>query len=100
MNKEDWLPVRASVLYARRREINLHPLTFDAAGNATLANFGSLPPFRYRADDFTTGMIDGRAVGCISLRLQLQFHTGYELDDNGRQDVSVLSDLQARPGAP
>ncbi|GAB3831404.1 hypothetical protein GCM10027610_021480 [Dactylosporangium cerinum] len=41
--------------------------------------------FDYPGADLTTGAIDGRAVPCISARLQLTFHQGYE-----PRDVDIL----------
>lgn len=36
------------------------------------------------------GTIGGRPVRCLSARWEVQFHTGYEPDDNDWQDVSRL----------
>lgn len=71
------------------REIDVHAIDFDGAGNGVLG-----PPENnsvYPAGSLTgLGEIDGQAVRCISADHMVQFHTGYPLDDNDRRDVFAL----------
>ncbi|MEU4480440.1 hypothetical protein AB0F68_20655 [Micromonospora sp. NPDC023966] len=49
--------------------------------------------FRYAADGFTTGVVDGRVVPCLSAAQQLRFRTGYPLRDVDRHDLALLRPL-------
>ena len=49
---------------------------------------------------FTQGTIAGRAVPCLSARVQLLYHSGYELTPELEQDVVRLESLKARPDRP
>ena len=46
--------------------------------------------FRYAADGFTTGVVDGHEVRCLSARQQLEFREGYPWRDADRHDVQLL----------
>ena len=72
------------------RRVDLHAVRFDRTGGGV-----------YRMSDGTdwiwppgsfsgTGSIGGRTVECLSFEGQLLEHTGYELDDTDRLDVSRL----------
>lgn len=66
------------------RKVDVHSYTLDDAGNPI---FG-VP---YPGQSLTgTGVIDGHPVKCISPEWLVKFHSGYELDDNDRQDVRLL----------
>jgi lincosamide nucleotidyltransferase A/C/D/E len=87
----DWRPVRVEVAASRGR-VDLHPLTFDDAGDGHQAGLDGLS-FRYPKDCFTTGAITGRQVACLSVDQQLHFHSGYELRDIDRADLALLHQL-------
>ena len=77
---------------ARGREVDLHPLAFDAAGDgwqqlsATGMSWG-----RYPAEDLgATGAIGGRPVRCLSPELQLRFRLGYEWSERDVHDIRLL----------
>lgn len=66
------------------RLIDIHSYTFDADGNHA---FGlPYPPESLRG----TGTIAGYPVKCITPEWMVQFHTGYELDENDYHDVKLL----------
>ena len=92
----DWRPVRVEVSAPRGR-VDLHPLTFDGAGNAHQAGLGG-QSFHYPDNCFITGTITGRQVTCISVDQQLRFHTGYELRDLDRADLALLHQLATADG--
>jgi lincosamide nucleotidyltransferase A/C/D/E len=50
--------------------------------------------FHYAADGFTTGLVDGRPVRCLTASQQLRFRTGYRWRDVDRHDVALLRDSQ------
>ncbi|BEP14960.1 hypothetical protein acdb102_32710 [Acidothermaceae bacterium B102] len=89
----DWLPVRVE-LAGTGGWVDVHPVVFDDAGNGRQDN-GAGDYYRYPADDFVTGIIAGRTVGCVSAELQLAVHTGYEPREIDLLDIAVLQDLLA-----
>ncbi|MFJ4845698.1 MULTISPECIES: nucleotidyltransferase domain-containing protein [unclassified Streptomyces] len=86
----DWRPVRFVVTDPRGRELDLHPLSFAADGSAVQASPDPDRPFRYPASCFTTGVIEGTVVPCLSAAQQVHFHQGYEPADHDRHDMTQL----------
>ncbi len=71
------------------RRIDFHLVTFDDSGNGLYDVTG--PPFPAVA--FTgRGTIDGRSVRCIEPRTLVEFHTGYQHDEDDLADVTALCD--------
>ncbi len=69
--------------------VDVHAVVFDEHGN------GMYGPGKngvmYPAESFTgSGTIVGNSVRCISAEYLVKFHSGYELDDNDRKDVTAL----------
>jgi len=92
---EPGLPARFVMKDGRGRQVDLHPLVFDEAGNG----LQQLTPAgdrwgRYPAPHLqSAGIIGGRTVACISAELQVEFHQGYERSDNDRHDLELLARL-------
>jgi lincosamide nucleotidyltransferase A/C/D/E len=92
---DDEMPTRLDLRDDQDHRVDLHPLTFDQSGNGLQqlqdGRFGT-----YTAEGLTgSGTVNNRQVRCLSRDLQLRFHSGYELDDNDRQDIELLSQLPA-----
>ena len=71
------------------REIDVHVIVFDSQGNGIYGpkENGEM----YPAASLTwTGLIEGRAVRCISPEWVVKFHSGYELKDKDFRDVYAL----------
>jgi lincosamide nucleotidyltransferase A/C/D/E len=64
--------------------VDFHSFTFDEAGKHI---FGVEYPFESLTGE---GSIAGRPVQCISVEWMVEFHTGYELDENDLHDVLAL----------
>ena len=95
---EDHLPTRLVLRSDLGEQVDLHPVTFDAAGDGWQA--GAAPDgrdARYPADQFTTGTVDGRRVPCLGPEVQLAHHSGYEPRPH---DVADVRRLAARYGLP
>jgi lincosamide nucleotidyltransferase A/C/D/E len=74
--------------------VDVHPVVFDDSGAGRQAGpDGS--SFDYPADCFTTGVIDGHLVPCLSVRQQLAFHAGYEPRPHDLADLEVLRSLRS-----
>ncbi|MEO8329303.1 MAG: amino acid transporter [Candidatus Nanopelagicales bacterium] len=73
----DWLPVRLELVKPGCGWVDLHPAVFDDDGNGVQAGLDG-ETLEYPACDLTTGSIAGVNVHCLSARLQVSFHSGYE----------------------
>ncbi|MEA2008280.1 MAG: nucleotidyltransferase family protein [Chloroflexota bacterium] len=66
------------------RLVDIHSCTFDAEGNNV---FG----VKYPLDSLQgSGVINRHPVRCIPPQWLVDFHTGYELDENDYRDVKLL----------
>ena len=86
------LPTRAVLRANDRRQVDLHPLTFDATGNGWQAR--AMPngdDCIYPARDFTVGHIGGIAIGCLSAELQVIHHLGYVPRPHDYEDMARLA---------
>ena len=86
----DWRPVRVALRDAAEREVDVHPIRFRPDGSAWLPSMDG-GRFEYPADCFTTGVISGRNVPCLSASQQVAFHRGYALQDKDRADLQALA---------
>lgn len=93
----DEMPTRLDLRDDQDHQVDLHPLTFDQAGNG----LQQLQDGRYgtytAAGLSGRGRVGRRAVRCLSRELQLRFHTGYERDDNDQHDIELLRQLPTTP---
>ena len=86
---EDQLPVRFVLSHPELGHVDFHTVTFDEEG-------GGLQPqpsgkiFRYPPEGFVSGCIAGQAVSCISAKVQVLCHMGYEPKAKDVQDVLAL----------
>jgi len=86
----DWLPVRLELAGGPGGWVDLHPVRFDTAGHGTQQGLDETT-FAYPAADLTTGLIGDRTVPCISKRLQIEFHSGYEPRPQDLHDFALLT---------
>jgi lincosamide nucleotidyltransferase A/C/D/E len=94
----DWRPSRVALIADGARQVDVHPIVFDAQGTGWQANAEGQEPFRYPEDAFAQGLIDGRVVDCLSVSLQLRFHRGYVQRERDNHDVALLKTLIGRGG--
>jgi lincosamide nucleotidyltransferase A/C/D/E len=89
---EDQRPTRAILRSPDARQIDLHPVTFDAGGTGWQA--GAAPDGTdcpYPASGFGRGEVLGRAVPCLTADLQLAHHRGYEPRARDHHDIRALA---------
>jgi lincosamide nucleotidyltransferase A/C/D/E len=87
----DWLPIRVE-LASERGWVDIHPLEIDEAGNGVQAGpDGST--FDYPVEALQHGSLTGRRIPCLSVELQLEFHTGYEPRPADLHDLDLLRSL-------
>ena len=89
----DWRPVRVELVEPGEGRVDLHPVVFKDGAGRQAGLDGDW--FDYPRGDLVTGTIDGRTVPCISPRLQLTFHQGYEPRDVDVMDLRRLHELIA-----
>jgi lincosamide nucleotidyltransferase A/C/D/E len=100
LNAAPGLPARSLLIDDDRRQVDLHPLLFDAAGNGWqhLSNGGWY--LHNAADLWRDGTIEGAPVRCISPELQLIFRLGYQWQAEDVHDLTLLSDEFSIPLPP
>jgi lincosamide nucleotidyltransferase A/C/D/E len=88
---EDRRPIRLVLRDAAGRQVDVHPVVFDAVGDGWQR--GANPDgsdCRYPAAGFVTGAVAGRPVGCLSAAVQVAHHTGYPPTEKDRRDARRL----------
>jgi lincosamide nucleotidyltransferase A/C/D/E len=89
---EPGLPARLVLRDRRGRQVDLHPLVFDEAGNGwqqlsrTGRAWGRYPAEHLQA----TGSIAGRRVRCLSAELQFRFRLTHEWSAGDEHDLRLL----------
>ena len=92
---EPGLPARLVVRDEAGRQVDLHPLRFDDAGDGwqQLSDEGD-DWGRYPAEGLAaSGSIGGRRVQCLSAELQVLFHQGYETTAKDDHDLALLREI-------
>jgi len=90
---EDHLPTRLVLRDVQSRQVDLHPITFDDAGDGWQA--AAMPngeDCRYPASGFATGRVGDAVVGCLAADVQLAHHTGYPPRPHDRADMARLAE--------
>ena len=91
----DWRPVRFEVAARPSRFVDMHPVVLDDDGNGVQAGPDGTN-LDYPSASFTTGIVAGRVTNCISVDLQLRFHSGYDPREVDRADTEYLHQVAAR----
>jgi aminoglycoside-2''-adenylyltransferase len=94
----DWRPSRVALAADGTRQVDLHPIVFDAQGTGWQANLDGQKPFRYPEDAFAQGLVEGRVVECLSVAQQLRLHHGYVQRERDNHDIALLETLIGRTG--
>lgn len=87
----DWRPTRVALRHPDLGEIDVHAIQFRDDGSAWLPGL-DCTAFEYPANAFTTGIIEGHRVNCITAQQQLAFHLGYQPKPKDRADMDTLAD--------
>jgi lincosamide nucleotidyltransferase A/C/D/E len=90
---EDLLPTRLVMRDPARRQIDLHPISFDEAGDGwQIAAMPDASDCRYPAAGFTTGYVHDTVVGCLSAEVQLAHHLGYNPRPHDIEDLARVAE--------
>ena len=72
------------------RQVDVHPVTFDADGNG-LYQMDNGDTWTYPAAGLAgTGSIGGTRVRCLTPELQMRVHAGYELAAKDHDEIRIL----------
>ncbi|MEO3870118.1 hypothetical protein ABGB18_14975 [Nonomuraea sp. B12E4] len=83
-------PARFVMADAHGNELDLHPLRFAADGSALQRLDDAGGAFSYPPHAFTTGVIEGVRVPCLSVAQQVAFHRGYRPRSRDLHDMARL----------
>lgn len=85
------VPVSFVLRDERGRDVDVHPVRFDDAGNGHLEG-DDRGPYELPADAFAaTGVVAGRRVACLSAEAQMANHAwGYEPGPTDVHDTALL----------
>ena len=86
---ENQLPVRFVLCHPQLGHVDLHTVTFDQEGGG-LQPQPSGKTFQYPPEGFVSGCIAGQAVRCISAKVQVLCHLGYQPKEKDVHDVLAL----------
>jgi lincosamide nucleotidyltransferase A/C/D/E len=96
------LPARLVLVDAAGRQVDLHPVVFDAHGNGW-QDLGGGAWGDYPAEGLAgTGRVGDREVRCVTAGLQVRHHVGYPPGATDRHDLAQLGErfgVALPPGA-
>lgn len=88
----DWKPVRVELYSDKLGYLDIHPFILNEDGTSKQADLDG-GWYEFEKDYFGTAIFEGKAVPCISLKGQKIFHSGYELRDKDKHDISILENI-------
>ena len=89
----DWKPVRVELYSEKYGYLDIHPFVLNEDGTSKQAGLEG-GWYEFDKDLFSNAVFEGKIVPCISLKGQKLFHSGYELRDKDRHDISVLESIE------
>lgn len=88
----DLKPVRIELYSEKYGYLDIHPFILKEDGTSKQAD-GEGGFYEFEKDFFGNAVFEGKAIPCISLKGQKIFHSGYELRDKDKHDISILGSL-------
>ena len=89
----DWKPVRVELYSEKYGFLDIHPFILNEDGTSKQADLEG-GWYEFDKDFFSHAVFEGRIIPCISLKGQKLFHSGYELRDKDRHDISILESIE------
>lgn len=89
----DWKPVRVELYSEKYGYLDIHPFVLNEDGTSKQADLEG-GWYEFDKDLFSNAVFEGKIVPCISLKGQKLFHSGYELRDKDRHDISILESIE------
>lgn len=88
----DWKPVRIELYSDKYGYLDIHPFILNEDGTAKQADLEG-GWYEFDKDCFGNAVFEEKTIPCISLKGQKIFHTGYELRDKDKHDISILESI-------
>ena len=88
----DWKPVRIELYSDELGYLDIHPFVLNEDGTSKQADLEG-GWYEFEKDYFGSAFFEGKTIPCISLKGQRVFHSGYELRDKDKHDISILESL-------
>ena len=88
----DWKPVRIELYSDELGYLDIHPFVLNEDGTSKQADLEG-GWYEFEKDYFGSVFFEGKTIPCISLKGQKVFHSGYELRDKDKHDISILESL-------
>lgn len=88
----DWAPARIELYSNKNGYLDIHPFVLNEDGTSKQADLKG-GWYEFEKDYFGNAVFEGISIPCISLKGQKIFHSGYELRDKDKHDISILEKL-------
>lgn len=89
----DWKPVRVELYSEKYGYLDIHPFVLNEDGTSKQADLEG-GWYEFDKDLFSNAVFEKKIIPCISLKGQKLFHSGYELRDKDRHDISILESIE------
>lgn len=88
----DWKPVRIELYSEKYGYLDIHPFVLNEDGTSKQADLEG-GWYKFDKDFFGNAVFKGKTIPCISVKGQKLFHSGYELRDKDKHDISILESI-------
>lgn len=88
----DWKPVRIELYSEKYGYLDIHPFILNEDGTSKQAALEG-GWYEFDKDFFGSAVFEGKTIPCISVKGQKIFHSGYELRDKDRHDISIIESI-------
>lgn len=88
----DWKPVRIELYSENYGYLDIHPFVLNEDGTLKQADLEG-GWYEFDKDFFSNAIFEGKTIPCISVKGQKIFHSGYELRDKDKHDISIIENI-------
>ena len=88
----DWKPVRIELYSEKYGYLDIHPFVLNEDGTSKQADLEG-GWYEFDKDLFGNAVFEGQTIPCISVKGQKLFHSGYELRDKDKHDISIIENI-------
>lgn len=88
----DWKPVRIELYSENYGYLDIHPFVLNEDGTSKQADLEG-GWYEFDKDFFSNAVFEGKTIPCISVKGQKIFHSGYELRDKDKHDISIIENI-------
>ncbi len=88
----DWRPVRIELYSENYGYLDIHPFVLNKDGTSKQADLEG-GWYEFDEDFFSKAVFEGKTIPCISVKGQKIFHSGYELRDKDKHDISIIESI-------